>query len=85
MNKNFKEINELIAVRVPPGDRWNLVTDSHKTIYNSLTEVIEMYFMSTKRRSEYRFSPMEGKLYVIKQVEEIPEPPRGFNIYGDPM
>ncbi len=30
---------------------------------------------------------MDSKLYVIKTVEEeiIPEPPKGFNIYGDPI
>ena len=47
MSKLIKEVNEIIAVRVPPGDRWTLRTDSRKDI--------------------------------------VPEPPKGFNIYGDPI
>lgn len=30
MQKKITEHNELIAVRVPPGDRWKLVNDSRK-------------------------------------------------------
>lgn len=87
MPKLTKEVNELIATRVPPGDRWTLRTDSRKVIHNSLTETLEAYFMETKQRCEYRLAPMDSKLYAIKMVEEeiIPEPPRGFNIYGDPI
>lgn len=87
MPKLKKEVNELIATRVPPGDRWNLLGDSRKVIYNSLTETLEAYFMENKQKYEYRLAPMDSKLYVIKNVEEeiIPEPPRSFNIYGDPI
>lgn len=87
MPKLKKEVNELIATRVPPGDRWNLLGDSRKVIYNSLTETLEAYFMENKQKYEYRLAPMDSKLYVIKSVEEeiIPEPPRSFNIYGDPI
>jgi len=43
--------------------------------------------METKQKCEYRLAPMDSKLYVIKSVEEeiIPEPPKAFNIYGDPI
>lgn len=79
------EHNELIATRVPPGDRWSLVTDSKKIIHKSITETLEAYFMETKYVGEYRLAPMESKLYVIKKIEEevIPEPPKQFSIYGD--
>jgi hypothetical protein len=87
MNKKITEHNELIATRVPPGDRWKLVNDTRKVIHNSITETLEAYFMETKQKYEYRLAPMDSKLYVIKTVEEeiIPEPPKGFNIYGDPL
>lgn len=87
MPKLTKEVNEVIATRVPPGDRWTLRTDSRKVIHNSLTETLEAYFMESKQKCEYRLAPMDSKLYVIKTVEEeiIPEPPRSFNIYGDPI
>ena len=87
MPKLTKEVNEVIAIRVPPGDRWNLVSDSRRVVYNSLTEVLEAYFMETKQRCEYRLAPMDSKLYVIKTIEEevLPPAPKAFNIYGDPI
>jgi hypothetical protein len=87
MNKKITEHNELIATRVPPGDRWKLVNDTRKVIHNSLTETIEAYFIETKQKCEYRLAPMDSKLYVIKTVEEeiLPELPKNFNIYGDPI
>jgi len=86
MNKKITEHNELIATRVPPGDRWKLINDTRKVIHNSLTEALESYFMETKQKCEYRLAPMDSKLYVIKTVEEeiIPEPIREYNIYGEP-
>lgn len=81
------EHNELIATRVPPGDRWTLKNDVKKVIHNSLTEVLEAYFLETRFKGEYRLAPLDSKLYVIKQVQEIvqPELPKSFNIYGDPI
>jgi hypothetical protein len=81
------EHNELIAIRVPPGDRWMLKNDVKKVIHNSLTEVLEAYFIETRFKGEYRLAPLDSKLYVIKQVQEViqPELPKSFNIYGDPI
>jgi hypothetical protein len=83
--KKITEHNELIATRVPPGDRWILSEDSRKVIYNSITETLEAYFNVTQFRGEYRLAPMESKLYAIKRVEEElkPEPPKKLNLYGD--
>ena len=47
MKKKVVERNELIATRVPPGDRWTLVDDSKKIIYKSLTDALEAYLNST--------------------------------------
>lgn len=86
-DKKITEQSELIATRMPPGDRWSLKNDPRKIIYNSLTEVLEAYFMETKFKGEYRLAPLDSKLYAIKMIEEeiIPEAPRSYNIYGDPV
>ena len=78
---------ELIATRVPPGDRWRLKEDPKNIIHPSLMEVLEAYIVSTKFKGDYRFSPSESKLYIIKTTEEeiVPEPPKTYNIYGDPV
>jgi hypothetical protein len=82
MNEKTKKItehNELIATRVPPGDRWTLISDTRKIIYGSITDALEAY------KGEYRLAPLESKLFAIKTVEEEvkPEPPKRLNLYGD--
>jgi hypothetical protein len=87
MAKKITENLELIAQRVPPGDRWKLVNDTRKIIHNTLTEALEAYFLETKFKGEYRLAPLDSKLYAIKAIEEeiVPEPIREYNIYGDPQ
>ena len=41
------EQKQLIAKRVPPGDRWALLEEEDKT-YESLTDTLEAYFHKTK-------------------------------------
>ena len=84
-SRKITEHNELIATRVPPGDRWTIINDSRKIIYSSITDVLESYFNQTQFRGEYRLSPLESKLFVIKTIEEEikPEPPKKLNLYGD--
>ena len=85
MKTEVIERNEVIATRVPPGDRWSLVEDSKKVIHKSLTDTLEAYLMSTNFKGEYRLAPLDGKLYAIKTTEEEvkPEPIKKYNIYGD--
>jgi CRISPR/Cas system-associated exonuclease Cas4 (RecB family) len=80
------EYHDLIATRVPPGDQWILVEDKNKVIHKSITDALEAWFDKNQEKVEFRLSPLEGKLYVIRSEEkEIqPEPIKRFNIYGDP-
>lgn len=83
MAKQTKEINVLIAQRVPPGDRWSLINED--TVHKSLTETLEAYFQKIKEPCEFRLAPLKGELYMITTKEETVkvEPPKKFNIYGD--
>jgi len=78
-----EEYLEVIATRLPPGDRWSLV--DNKTIHNSITEALEAWFQKTGEKAEFRLAPLDSKLYVIRteEVEIKPEEPKKFNIYGD--
>ena len=77
------EFNELIAERVPPGDKWLLVGDSTKTVYNSLTDALEEWYEKNQEQVEFRLAPLQGKVYVIRTENKQPEPSKRFNIYGD--
>jgi hypothetical protein len=81
------EYNELIAVRVPPSDRWKLVDDKTETIHKSLTDALEAWFETNQEKAEFRLAPLDSKIYVIRNEErEIqPEPAKRYNLYGDPQ
>jgi hypothetical protein len=85
MKTKVVERNELIATRVPPGDRWTLVDDSKKIIHKSLTDALEAFLNTSGFKGEYRLAPLDSKLYAIKTSEEEirPEPVKKYNIYGD--
>ena len=77
-----KEINILIAERVPPSDRWSLVGD--EKVHPSLTDALNAYFeMATLKPIAYRLEPMNGKLYAIKYSTEPDPEPKKYSIYGD--
>ena len=83
MKTEKQEFLELIANRVPPGDRWTLVND--KVVYNTLTEALEAWFEKTGEKAEFRLAPLDSKLYVIRteEVQIKPEPPKTYSLYGD--
>ena len=85
MKTKVIERNEIIATRVPPGDRWTLVEDSKKIIHKSVTDTLEAYLEKTGFKGEYRLAPLDSRLYAIKTSEEEvkPEPVKKYNIYGD--
>jgi len=78
------EQKQLIAKRVPPGDRWSLTSDS-STIYESLTDTLEAYFQKTKFNKAFYLDPIGSALYAVDRVEvEIEqEPIKTFDFYGD--
>lgn len=78
------EENELIAVRVPPGDNWELVIDQGNTI-EGLVMALTMYMRKTKFKGNYRLEPLNGKLFAIKTFEEEVEQPEPmiFDLYGE--
>ena len=83
MKIETQEFLEVIANRVPPGDRWTLVGD--KVVHNSITETLEAWFAKTGEKAEFRLAPLQGKLYVIRteEIEIKPEPPKKYSLYGD--
>ena len=84
MSIQTQEYNELIATRVPPSDQWKLVDDETNTIHKSLTDALEAWFEQNQEKAEFRLAPLDSKLYVIRTEEKKPEPPKRFNLYGDP-
>ncbi len=85
MDKKVIEHNELIATRVPPGDRWTLVGDPTKEVFKTLTDALEAFFHQTGFRGAYRLDPLNSKLYAIQTTEEVvkKEEPKMYSLYGE--
>ncbi len=84
MQKETVEFNELIARRIPPGDKWELVIDK-KNVINGLVPTLNQYMRKTEFKGHYRLEPLNGKLFAIKIKEvtiEEPEPEK-FDLYGE--
>jgi len=78
------EQKQLIAKRVPPGDRWALSNEPNN-ILPSLTEALEVYFKQTKFNAAFYLDPLGGALYAVDRIEvkKEPEPIQTFDFYGD--
>jgi len=85
MSTKIIEHNEMIAKRVPPGDRWTLIGDPKKEVFKSLTDALEAFFHQTGFKGAYRLDPLDSKLYAIQtQEEEIKkEEPKMYGLYGE--
>ena len=83
-HKEIVEINELIAERIPPGDKWELTIDRGTTI-EGLVQTLTQYMRKTKFKGHYRLEPLNGKLFAIKQYEEQVEQPEPvvWDLYGE--
>ena len=82
----IKEVNKLIAERVPPGDQWTLIYDTKAIIYSSIAETLEAhYHLAETKPKAFRLEPLNGLLFAITDevAEEIIEQPKTFNIYGE--
>ena len=84
MAKETIESTELIALRVPPGDQWELVIDKENVI-DVLVQALTQYMRKTKFKGNYRLEPLNGKLYAIREEEiDVTEPePERFDLYGE--
>jgi hypothetical protein len=85
MDKKTVEHNELIATRVPPGDRWSLQGDSRKEVFSNLTDTLEAFYHQTGFTGAYRLDPLDSKLYAIQtsKIEVKKEKPKVYGMYGE--
>lgn len=86
METKTQEHIELIASRVPVGDRWRLTSDGPEgKIHPTLTDALEAYLSKTGFKGSYRLDPMNSTLYAIQsnEVEVKKEEPKKYDLYGE--
>ena len=76
----------LIARRVPPGDRWRLVSEEPDgVVHTTLTDALEAYMRKSGFKGDYKLAPMKSELYAIatEEIEFKPKPIKTYSIYGE--
>ena len=75
-------VKTVIANRVPPGDRWNLVGDNSDDVKDTSNGCIRShYYIKTGYTGDFYFSPREGKIFKVGFEEAPAPPPKRYSIY----
>lgn len=85
-NSRQEEVLELIARRVPPGDKWlGIWMDAPSTPIEGIVSTLTAYMRATEFKGAYRLEPLKGELYAIRTqtVTWTPPPPEKFDLYGE--
>ena len=72
-------MKELVAQRVPPGDRWVLLEEENDVVYGTLTDCLNQIFMVHKS-TEFYIDAKKGEVYIEDGVEK-PQPIKKFSLY----
>ena len=76
-------MKELVAQRVPPGDRWVLLEEEDDVVYGSLTDCLNQIFM-VHQATQFFIDAKKGEVY-IEDVVEKPQPVKKYSLYGEEL
>ena len=74
-------MKELVAQRVPPGDRWALLNDDNDVVFGSLTDCLNQIFM-VRQATQFFVDAKKGEVH-IEDGKAKPEPIKKFSLYGE--
>ena len=70
-------MKELVATRVPPGDKWALLNDESDIVYGSLTDCLNQIFM-VHEATQFFIDAKKGEVY-IEDGGEKPQPVKKYS------
>ena len=76
-------MKQLIATRVPPGDRWVLDEEENDVIYGSLTDCLNQIFL-VHQATQFYVDAKKGEVYIEDDVEK-PQPVKKYSLYGEEL
>ena len=62
-------MKQLVATRVPPGDRWVLDEEENDVIYGSLTDCLNQIFL-VHQATQFFIDAKKGEVYIEDGVEK---------------
>ena len=72
-------MKELVANRVPPGDRWALLEDESDIVFGSLTDCLNQIFV-VHQGTQFYIDAKKGEVYI---GVEKPQPVKKYSLYGE--
>lgn len=76
-------MKQLVATRVPPGDRWVIDEDENDVIYGSLTDCLNQVFL-VHQATQFFVDAKKGEVYIEDGVEK-PQPVKKYSLYGEEL
>jgi|TARA_B100000035_G_C20724958_1_gene432916 hypothetical protein len=76
-------MKQLVATRVPPGDRWVLDEEENDVIYGSLTDCLNQIFL-VHQATQFFVDAKKGEVYIEDGVEK-PQPVKKYSLYGEEL
>ena len=74
-------MKELVANRIPPGDRWALIESESDIVYGSLTDCLNQIYVVHKA-TQFIIDAKKGEVYIEDGVEKPPTIKK-FSLYGE--
>ena len=74
-------MKQLVATRVPPGDRWVIDEEENDVIYGSLTDCLNQVFL-VHQATQFFVDAKKGEVYIEDGVEK-PQPVKKYSLYGE--
>ena len=72
-------MKELVAQRIPPGDRWVLLEEENDVVYGSLTDCLNQIFI-VHQSSQFFVDAKKGEVYIEDGVDK-PQPIKKYSLY----
>ena len=76
-------MKQLVAKRVPPGDRWVIDEEENDVIYGSLTDCLNQVFL-VHQATQFFVDAKKGEVYIEDGVEK-PQPVKKYSLYGEEL
>ena len=74
-------MKQLIANRVPPGDRWAIIDDDSDIVFGSLTDCLNEIY-NIREATQFFIDAKKGEVYIEDGVEK-PQPVKKYSLYGE--
>jgi len=74
-------MKELVAQRVPPGDRWALLEDDSDIVFGSLTDCLNQV-VGGQQATQFYIDVKKGEGCIEDGVEKT-KPVKKYSLYGE--